>query len=343
MSSMSIGFLNDDTCWCRGRIGELSDYEYTEVQDLNEGFKLLQSNDLDAVVIPARALHGRQIEMVSSGLSVAGAVNQHRSFHVVVADDRLSHLPRSAIVISGSKIVRRQLRRFRRDLRVLSPTAWSGIQDIPLPKDGVVSWLEDMRQNGVIDAYTMPRESFDRLGLKARRFALWPDPKEAGGLFFLPPMYSDLPIVITREGFPKKRIRDMFGKQGEAAWHVMNQLFGAESEDVADGIGILVQHRTISSLIQQAESTRDLALEQSCRDSEGVILPEGSRLFIRVEYVSKDGTRTFRMDRLIEPENLHSGCVTMGMEWRTMFSTLSKPQSDHPRLGAGSPAFFNNG
>jgi hypothetical protein len=48
------------------------------------------------------------------------------------------------------------------------------------------------------------------------------------------------------------------------------------------------------------------------------------------------------MDRLIEPENLHSGCVTMGMEWRAMFSTLSEPQNEHPRLGAGSPAFFSS-
>lgn len=342
MSSMSIGFLNDDTCWCEDRIIKMSDHELLEVQNLTEGFKSLESSDVDAVIIPSRALHGRQIEMVSSSLTVAGALDQHRPFHVVVADDRPSHLPRSAVVISDSKIVRRQLRRFRRDLRVLSPTAWSGIQNLSLPRNNVVSWLEDMRQNGVIDAYTIPRESFDRLNLKTRRFALWPGPKEAGGTFFLPPIYSDLPIVITREGFPRKRLEKIFGKEGEAAWHVMNELFGAESEDLVDGIGILVQHRTISSLIQQAESTRDLALEQSCRDSEGVILSEGSRLYIRVEYVSKDGLRTFRMDRLIEPENLHSGCVTMGMEWRAMFSTLSKPQGDDPRLGAGSPAFFES-
>ena len=342
MSSLSIGFLNDDTCWCENRINEAHNQKLTEVHNLVEAFKLLESSDLDAVIIPSRAIHGRQIEMLSSGISVAGAIDQHRPFHVVVAGDRPSHLPRLAVVISGSKIVRRQLRRFRRDLRVLSPKAWSGIQDVPLPEENVVSWLEDMRQNGVIDAYTIPRESFDRLGLKARRFALWPDPKEAGGSFFLPPMYSDLPIIITREGFPKKRLKSMLGREGAAAWHVMNEMFGAESEDLADGVGILVQHRTISSLLQQAEATRDLALEQSCRDSEGDILPEGSRLFIRVEYVSKDGLRTFRMDRLIDPQKLHSGCVTMGIEWRAMFSTLSEPQSEHPRLGAGSPAFFGS-
>ena len=171
MSSMSIGFLNDDTCWCGDRINEVDEHEYTEIQDMTEGFKLLESSDLDAVILPSRAIHGRQIEMVSSGLSVAGAINQHRPFHVVVAGDRPSHLPRYSIVISGSRIVRRQLRRFRRDLRVLSPTAWSGIQNVPLPEGNVVPWLEDMRQNGVIDAYTIPRESFDRLNLKTRRFA----------------------------------------------------------------------------------------------------------------------------------------------------------------------------
>jgi hypothetical protein len=32
----------------------------------------------------------------------------------------------------------------------------------------------------------------------------------------------------------------------------------------------------------------------------------------------------------------------MGMEWRAMFSTLSEPQNEHPRLGAGSPAFFSS-
>ena len=107
-----------------------------------------------------------------------------------------------------------------------------------------------------------------------------------------------------------------------------------------EGMGMLVKHRSVSSLLQQAESTRDLVLEQACRDSEGDMLPDETRLMVRIEYVSDNGTRTFRLDRIINLDNVHGGCVTMDREWRSVFSKLSEPQPDHPRWGPASPAFF---
>ena len=50
---------------------------------------------------------------------------------------------------------------------------------------------------------------------------------------------------------------------------------------------------------------------QACRDSEGDMLPDETRLMVRIEYVSDNGTRTFRLDRIINLDNIHGGCVTM--------------------------------
>ena len=81
------------------------------------------------------------------------------------------------------------------------------------------------------------------------------------------------------------------------------------------------RHRSVSSLLQRAESTRDLVLEQACRDSEGDMLPDETRLMVRIEYVSDNGTRTFRLDRVINLDNIHGGCVTMNREWNRCSQT----------------------
>ncbi|MGB1777029.1 MAG: hypothetical protein ACPHIY_00810 [Candidatus Thalassarchaeaceae archaeon] len=342
MSTESIGFLNHESCWTTSRLGDSIRPDSSELHHLDEAFGKLAADELDIAIIPAKIVHGRQLDLLSKGLVVSGAMNQNRPFHVMVSDDRVRHLPRSSIVLSSSKIVRRQLRRLRRDLRVLSPKAWAGINEVELPQEGLEVWMEGLRRSGEIDAFTLSRDSFDKFGLKARRFALWPEPKEAGGSFFLPPIYSDLPLLITREGFPKARCIELSGEEGLAAWHVMNELFGSESDEMIEGIGILVKHRSVSSLLQQAESTRDLALEQSCRDSEGDMVPEETRLMVRIEYVSDDGTRTFRLDKIIRLDNLHGGCVTMDREWRSVFHKLRESQPEHPRWGPASPAFFND-
>ncbi len=340
MSTESIGFLNHETCWTASRVKEAFEQDCLELKDLGEAFERLASNALDVAVIPARMIHGNQLQLLSSGLVVSGALNQNRPFHVMVSDDRVRHLPRASILLSNSRIVRRQLRRLRRDFRVLSPKAWAGINEVDLPEEGLEAWMEGLRGSGEIDGYTLPRDSYDKHVLKSRRFALWPEPKEAGGSFFLPPIYIDLPLLITREGYPKTKLAQLSGEEGLAAWHVMNELFGSESPEIIEGMGMLVKHRSVSSLLQQAESTRDLVLEQACRDSEGDMLPDETRLMVRIEYVSDNGTRTFRLDRIINLDNIHGGCVTMDREWRSVFTKLSEPQPEHPRWGRASPAFF---
>ena len=340
VASETIGFVDHQSCWTGMRIEGKFESDFREIPDFDSAIQKLVTNELDIAVIPAQLVHGNHMRLLSDGLSVSGALNQNRPFHVVVSSDRLSHLPRSALVISDSRIVRRQLRRFRKDLRVLSPVAWAGICDLDQIPSDECEWMEEMRRDGTIDAYTIPRDVYDRRGLKARRFALWPEPKEPGGSFFLPPIHSDLPLVITRSGYPKTKLRGNIGDEGAAAWHIMSELFSAESEAFTSSVGILVKYRSVSSLLQQAEATRDLTLEQACRDSEGEILQDGTKLLVRIEHVSSDGSRTFRMDRLIDPENIHSSSVTMDREWRSLLSTLSQPQPDHPRWGPGNPAFF---
>ena len=163
MSTESIGFLNHETCWTASRVKEAFEQDCLELKDLGEAFERLASDTLDVAIIPARMLHGNQLQLLSSGLVVSGALNQNRPFHVMVSDDRVRHLPRASILLSNSRIVRRQLRRLRRDFRVLSPKAWAGINEVDLPEEGLEAWMEGLRGSGEIDGYTLPRDSYDCL------------------------------------------------------------------------------------------------------------------------------------------------------------------------------------
>ena len=137
---------------------------------------------------------------LSNGLVVSGALNQNRPFHVMVSMTGWRHLLRALHFIEQLKNCKEATKKAQRDFRVLSPKAWAGINEVDLPEEGLEAWMEGLRSSREIDGYTLPRDSYDKHVLKSRRFALWPEPKEAGGSFFLPPIYIDLPLLITREG-----------------------------------------------------------------------------------------------------------------------------------------------
>ena len=135
------------------------------VSGFSEGLMLLEGGEFDLVAMPARLLHGRQTEMLAAGCEVGGARVPRRPNLVLVSKNKIGYQPKSAIILSDSKLVRRQLRRARRGLRILGPTAFAAIGGLDAPPSDPVplaEWMEELRQNEEIDGYITSRRTGHR-------------------------------------------------------------------------------------------------------------------------------------------------------------------------------------
>ena len=93
-----------------------------------------------------------------------------------------------------------------------------------------------------------------------------PDPKNGGDYHFLPIPYSDLIILLTRKSSPKSLIKRITEKEGETIWWIQNQIIGSLGNEELSNISILVRHRKVKSLMEEAEKYKDLTMEQACHD-----------------------------------------------------------------------------
>ena len=99
------------------------------------------------------------------------------------------------------KLVRRQLRRARKGLRVLSTKAFTDINDIKVNFNDELekySWMEELRSNDDIDGYVIPRVIYSEVNINGRRHSLLPDPNNLGDSHYLPEPYSLIPLVFQR-------------------------------------------------------------------------------------------------------------------------------------------------
>ena len=302
--------------------------EITPVDTLKEAIESLKDGELDLLAMPARLLHGRQIELLESGCQVLGARAPRRPARFFVSDNRIWYQPKGAIILCDDKIIRRQLKRARRGLRVLSSEAYASIHEIkdrPNSEDDVARWMETLRRNEDIDGFVTSREVFNSIHCSSRRTVLGIDPEEREGDRYLPVPYADLVVLIGRSGFPRKLIQQISEFEGETVWWVQDNLIGGLSDAELDKVAILVRHRQVGAIMRQAEEFYDLTMESVFHDAEGDTETTEVHIEIRMEFISDDGMQTISIERLVPISNLESSVIALSKDWDRMLSTASSP------------------
>ncbi len=307
--------------------GEI-DLEITPVTTLEEAIEGLKEGELDLLAMPARLLHGRQIELLEAGCQVLGARTPRRPARFFVSENRIWYQPKGAIILCDDKIIRRQLKRARRGLRLLSSEAYASIHEIedrPDSDDDIARWMEKLRRNGDIDGFVTSREVFNSIHCSSRRTVLGIDPEEREGDRYLPVPYADLVVLIGRSGFPKKLIQQISELEGETVWWVQDNLIGGLSESKLDRIAILVRHRQVGAIMRQAEEFFDLTMETVFHDPEGKTETTEVHVEIRMEFVSDDGMQTISLERLVPISSVESSAIALAKDWERMLATASNP------------------
>ena len=140
--------------------------ENEEQESFTQALDSLQNGDLDLLAMPARLLHGKQVEMYEANCQVHGARTPRTPNMVLVSENKIQYQPKSAIILCESKLIRRQLRRSRRGMRVLSPVAFIEIEKRNESLGNELeryAWMEKLRQNKEIDGYIIGSTNFNHI------------------------------------------------------------------------------------------------------------------------------------------------------------------------------------
>ena len=315
---------------------ELLEIEEISVSNLEEGFEMLDDGTVDLVL--GAAIDISKSDLLGDDFKVVGALPLRDWNFVLVSEDRPRHLPKNAIVLSENKLVRRQLRRLRGDLRVRSANAHIGIEEIEIPKELVdgdlfsfSEWAEGIRQSDEIDGYVIPRHIHRMAGMKTRRHALSQEPAEDELIRFLPTPHAGTILVIGRIGFPRQRVIEILDEEAETSWEI-GEIILSEIEDENKGIiGLTVRHRQPGTLIREAERRKDLLTHNVLIDPEGELRANETKVDIQMELVSHRGNSTISIQRISNLVDASVAARFMVEDWKKLLK-LSGERSDFLNL-----------
>ena len=337
-----VGTLDSASCQVSSQISahfesyEPGDFEHsvTPVNDFESGIKSLSEGDLDLLAFPAIEIFGREGIISDSGCQIIGARTPRRPSLVLVSSDRLMYQPKSAIIVSDSGLVRRQLLRARPDLQAISSVELGKLAPGFVPPDdpeNLPGLLAKLLENGEIDGFVISRTEYERTNQTERRHTLMSQPNERGAPHFVPPPYSDLIAVISRLGFPNRLAAKLTESEGNTSLWVQSRIMGDLETSMHDITGLEVRHRQVGAILRQAEANRDLVLEQSCHDPDGEIYHDEVRVEIRMETISKDGRRTLSLERLVAISEYQRAVIALLMDWGNLVSESTRDvPRDHP-------------
>ena len=185
--------------------------------ELSSALETLENGDADLLAVSALRWH-----MIKGApeTMVATALPRRDENHILVADDRISHLPRKSIILARNRLQRRQMRRYRSDFRVLDPMAFADMTNLTPNTNSKLefqSWMEDLRATKIITGYVTERHLFSIANIDARRHMLQTNSRD-GAARFIPSPLQGLTLLISREGFPKTLSDQIGDSESLTAW-----------------------------------------------------------------------------------------------------------------------------
>jgi len=351
----------------------LEDIEVTAQFDveLPSALEILENGDADLIAISASNWY---LCKGAPDTMVAAALPRRDENHILVADDRIAYLPHKSIILANNRLQRRQLRRYRPDFRVLDPVAFADMIGRKLPDDSglaLQAWMEDLRATKIIGGYVSERHLFDIANIDSRRHKLMTDSRENSARF-LPSPLNGLTLLVSREGFPmslSERIGDI---ESLTAWSCEKIILEQIDPELHDRVGLIVRHRQVPSLLNQAEQEKDLLRSTALTNPEGEIISPPSyahgvkswkydpsklsgvspeEMWLRVgtnqmvetiiETIDRSGNRTLLLERLNWKDEDSVNVRLIAREWEEMLALVTKEHAEDIRLGPARPAFLD--
>ena len=308
--------------------------------ELKSALEILENGETDLLAISASSWY---VCKGAPNTMVAAALPRRDENHILVAKDRLDYLDYKSVILVENRLQRRQLRRYRPDFRILDPVAFADMIGREIPaKSGLelLTWMEDLHATKMITGYVSEMHLFNTAKIDSRRHKLMTDSKENSARF-LPSPLNGLTLLISRKGFPASLTEKIGDSESMTAWDCERTILDRIEPDIHDKIGMIVRHRQIPSLLNQAEKEKDLLRSTSLLDPEGNIIGDISLVEILIEIIGRTGERTLLVEKLVEKDMAPTHARLIMSEWQDMLNLVTKEHEEDIRLGPARPPFLD--
>lgn len=302
-----------------------------QVPHVETAIQLLIDGHGDIVPVSANWWYNNRVKGLSSNL----VLPRREPTRVLVGEDKPEYIPKRGIIIADCDIVKRQLIRSRKDIKVMLP---EDLGEAPEDVFERVEWLEKFRQDGDIDGYTTTRALHSSLPSRARRHTLGMQRQDDTRSRYIPVPLEGYTVLLTREDFPISRFSRVIDAGAALSLRLEMTILDSIEENMLDKIGLIVEQRKVRTILTDVGNRgRTLGFENpltewktftSVSESQG---PKDSdpRIDIILETVSKDGMVTTSVERIFPLEESHSGAHNLVFNWNQLLMVMREvPEAD---------------
>ena len=266
---------------------------------------------------------------------------------VLVSDDKPEYLISEALIICDNPLIKRQLYRLRGDLELISTNEFMLRNNIEKPlqemdKREIVSWLEECRQDDLIDGFITTRSLHSSLKFKSRRHTLGLQRDNPERTHFIPPPLHGFTLLVARKGFPTSQIETMNDEAAVVCHRIESNLYDALDLSLKPIVGIFVEQRKISTILREAKRSNDESTIESVINTEGKLNNPEIRIQITIETLSIDGKVTAMCERIIPIEKSHMGMVNVLKEFNFLIDIMQDEHEELSRVISGMPEDYGH-
>jgi len=310
-----------------------------QLPHIGSAISQLKSGNADLVAMSA--LDWRDI--MEDDLIISAILPRREPTWVLVCDDKPEYLIPNARIICDSKLITRQLARLRNNLNVT--TSKELINDLKIEEEmdnrELTSWLEECRQNQLIEGFVTTRSLHSSLKFKSRRHTLGLQRENPERTHFIPPPLHGFTLLISRKGFPSSTIDSMNDDAALICHKIESSLFDSLDEKIKNITGIYVEQRKIGTILREAKRSNDDSTIESVIGKDGKPNDSNIRLHLTIETLSPDGKVTAMCERIIPLEKSHMGMVNLLKEFNILVKLMEEERQETSRIIPGLPESYN--
>lgn len=337
------------------------DFKLSQLPHIESAIQALKSGTGDLMAMSALDWRAYDVE----GLSIVSVLPRREPTWVLVSDDKPEYLHQKALIICDHELLRRQMRRLRSDFTLLTSEQFAeqiGKLDtfLNLDEEDRVHWIEECRQDGLLEGFVVSRGEHSALKFKARRHTLGLQRENPERTHFIPPPLYGFTLLVSRTDFPPSKVPPMTDSGAYLSHRIEGALLDSLPEELHEIIGIHVEQRKFKTILKEAQRsldgdfTNDSLLDsneaQGKRRGEKLTGTEkwersvpkkgtstSPRLEMKLETLNYLGTVSASAERICTIEESHMGMVNVLKEFEILRSTMESEHEEMVRTFPGLP------
>tara|TARA_B100000767_G_C19749651_1_gene530152 strand:- start:974 stop:2098 length:1125 start_codon:yes stop_codon:yes gene_type:complete len=265
---------------------------------------------------------------------------------VLVSDDKPEYLISKAKIVCDNSLIVRQLARLRDDLEITSSKDFISSFDNPelveMDDRDTISWLEECRQEQLIDGFVTTRSFHSSLKFKSRRHTLGLHRDHPERTHFIPPPLHGFTLLVSRKGFPTSQIISMNDEAATICHQLESSLYESLDDYLLPIVGIYIEQRKIGTILREAKRSKDDAIIDSVIGKDGKPINSQIRIHMAIETLSHDGKVTAMCERIVPLEKGHMGMVNLLKEFNFLIEVMQKEHEELNRVIHGMPESYKD-